>query len=318
MGNRNTIELEYKNKIFKDYSNLTMFELTTNLLNQGCFKHRQPIVLKFKDENHKKFIGSDYTLKKLPPRNKYKFKIYKQLDRSIRKFEIRSKISKSMFKVLDFDQKILGTGVKISDDLCLIPKSFKLEVSYQEFCFNTTIELFDGTKGRLKADGVSIILGNSEIDQKFLLVEIEGNLERLDIKLYNDTSRINGNLICFNKKDQMLEAICLSNLKISRAKSCDLRENIQKFLLPGGVIVGDQGEILAIYVGGSAKTYFVFTYIFEQLSLVFAEYPDTNLRKKLAKIHNLTLKLSVFSSIFNNILDIELPSMKISNIYGDD
>ena len=224
-----------------------------------------------------------------------------------------------MFKIVNFAKKIIGTGIKISQDLCIFPKIIMKSERFQDFCLSSTLEFFDDSKGRFKIDGLFYCLENNLIEDGFCLAEIEGNCEAHKLKIYSYRRRDPGRLIAFMKKTQMLESIVFSPIGVK--ENVDIFRvgiNLESFTpSSGGVAINLQGEFLGLFIVGTGYYCISYFYIMKELSRLFDEEANNHdLRAKLLAVNGLKIKLSNYGNIVNNVLKVKVPTFETKDFFS--
>ncbi|OMJ91285.1 hypothetical protein SteCoe_6173 [Stentor coeruleus] len=273
---------------------------------------KEPLTLHKKNEGA--YISTNYKWEEFMEITDSTIFVLNQIDKSVSNNQIINQISNSLFKIVTNEGKIVSLGVKISEKLGLCPRSLVINEEFMHFFNKHHIEFFNNKKGNFVPTGIFRTLGMHRAKENFFISEIEGPCETLNVKIYDKIERIKGYCIYFNKISQMLEAERVSHQKVPK----DLYFTVKitkEFWLPGALLIGDNEETLAMYGGNHANWYSMFR-IFSQLSELFEFNPELEFRTSLMEIPEMRIGLDNLTPVFNNILEIKFPSIKIENIFN--
>ena len=305
--------IQYNDKIMQIPNKQISFEnLKDSIKNHFPALWNQSITIKM--DSSEKSISTEYRWKKQIIKDQTLFIAKEQIGNSIQEDpDFSLKISQCMFKILNFEQKIIGLGIKISPDLCIFPKIIMKNEHFGEFSISSTIEFFNDIKGAFKSDGIFIDLGEN-LRSGFCISEIEGDCNIYRWKRNRTNSITSGKLICFRKKTEMLEAINVLRIEIiDNQDTFYLNIKLNEIKpISGGVISSNQGEILGLLVAGNGYYCVPYCLIMNKLSKLFEENKDNRiLREKLLKINGLRIKLPFipagnFSDVGINNCDLQI------------
>ena len=315
MGNNsNSILLKHEDLTIPISLRDTSFENIKSHI-QSSIPHLKGKSLTIQHSRTNTFISTNYKWNLFPIVRRNTFLVLEQVSDSVTKdIEIASVISKSMFKILNGYQKVVGTGFKLSSYHCLIP-SFIVKTSFSEFCSSHTIEFFDDSTGTFKSDGDFYPLGRDSLDRCFCLIEIEGFCEPCTLESYILDKRVSGKIIYFDKKKQMLESLPIANVKIY-PKRLYFNLCLKQYPkgVPGGVIVSDDKEILGINLSFEYDQCISMATILKQISKVFDAHRDNDvLLRKLAEIRGLIIREHAATRLLGSALQINVQELETKN-----
>lgn len=278
------------------------------------FKISKKVSLTLSKKNLEAYISTHYKWEEFVRAPDSAISVLNQIDKSVLNNSVINQISKSLFKILTNEGKIVALGVKISEKLGLCPRCLVINEEFMHFFNKHHIEFFNNKKGKFVPTGIFRTLGMHRAKENFFISEIEGPCKTLNVKIYDKNDRIKGFCVYFNKTSQLLEAERVSHQKVPQ----DLYFTVKltkEFWLPGAILIGDNEETLAMYGGNHAHWYSMFR-IFSQLSELFEFNPELECRTRLMEIPEMRIGLDNLTPVFNNILEIKFPSIKIENIFS--
>lgn len=323
MGNSNLkVTASYENKIeifpaehlrnFKDLSTVMkeLFSIPASI----------PIVIQL----NQAYYSTIYKWPEEVKENEVDLKIWNQIEGSVKGCANTSSILSQIFKVQKPNGKILGLGLFISSDVCIVPRKFVDNDDITHIRQNRIV-FFNPLSEDEKEDVESeyeindskciTILGEHPANQNFILIQFETGRKDWKINLPKNTERIRGHVIYFNQNTQMLSSERTKYECINRFGSFTL-SYVNDAWLPGAIFVSENSEIVGIYTGGYGKLFIPMKDTFNQMS-VKLDYAiknrETELRDMILKVNGVELVIPEVSSILQIIMPFQTHRVEIFN-----
>ena len=272
-------------------------------------------------ENTLNFISTENRWAKQRIRDQSELIVFSQIAQSITEdSNISFPLTRCIFKILSIELKIIGIGLKISPDLCIFPKLIMKSRKFKKFCKYTTLEFFNDARGKFKSNGIFYELGDTSLELGFCLVEIEGECDAFKLQIYKYNGWLSGKLITIVKNTQFLEALEFSPTPVKEHFNI-FRLNIQLEklkLVSGGIAISLTGIFLGMFVVGNGHHCLSYFLILKELSKLFEETKDNELKTKLSKVNGLKIKISNQSkNIIQDISQVIIPALMITKFFHE-
>ena len=323
MGNSNikvTISYENKKEITQVEHLRNFISLSEVIKNLFSIPISTPIVIQM----NQTYYSTLYEWPEEVKGNEVDLKVWNQIESSVQGSENTSQILSQIFKVQRPDGKILGLGLFISPDVCIVPRKFVDDNDIEEIKNNRIVffnPLGDADREETQSeydlnDALCVtMLGDHPANQNFILIHFKTGRNNWNIKLPLNTDRIKGHCIYFNENTHMLSTERTRYESINYSMSFNF-SYAKEAWLPGAVFISDQSEIIGIYTG---KIGFLFTpmnLIYNQLSAQLSlaiRNRDIGVRDTILKVRGVELAVPVVSSILQEIMPFNTQRVEIAN-----
>lgn len=322
MGNSSIkVNASYKNRKESISENFLQDfdQLRTAIKETFSIDSSTPIVIQLDETYHS-------TKHKWPPKlkkNEVDLKIWNQIENSVQDSINTLNFKKHLFKVQNPEGKIKGLGLFLSPDVCLIPKKLVDDdismIRENSIVFFDQLSIHDQkaveTEFKLKDSLCIELLGDLICDQNFILIHLNTHNKNWRITIPNNTIRIRGHVIYFNKSTQMLSSEKTKYESINRSGPFRLSYANDNWL-PGAIFVSENSEVVGIYIGGVGKLFIPVKDIFYQLSSKLSsaiKERDNRVRDMIFNVGGVELAIPEISSILLNIRPFDIPHVEIVN-----
>ena len=293
-----------------------------NQLNQAIKKEfginsSTPIVIQLDETYHSTKCGWPKKFKG----NKLNLKIWNQIEQSVQDSINTLNFKRHLFKVHNQNGNILGLGLFLSQDVLLIPRKYlddNLDISKVSIVFFDLLSIHDQreveTEFKLE-ESLCVKLGNHPSNQNFVLIQYQTHINNWRIKLPQNTNKIRGHVIYFNKSTQMLSSEWTRYESINVSGPFRLSYANDNWL-PGAIFVSEKSELVGIYLGGLGKLFIPAKDIFDQLSKRLSlaiEEREYQVRDAILNIGGVELAMPEISTFVQNIPAFNHQSIEIFN-----
>ncbi|OMJ88748.1 hypothetical protein SteCoe_9210 [Stentor coeruleus] len=313
MGNTGSITFTYNNQKAKiNCQNLSFDQVIEIIRTTFIIDQNQCLTLKIHHTNN--YISTKYKWDTLAKSRKPAIQILNQICALVIDNPTTKTIQKSLFKILNKQEKIVALGIKISEKLALCPRCLLINKEIDYFIQNHEIEFFNNKRGKFIFQGTFLLLGISKALEHFFIVQIEGPCEVLNANVYNKTKLYRGYCLYFDKNKQMLMVDEIRNQNIDLERYFSIRKNSDNWC-PGALIIGKNGEIVAVYGGNLSKWHSMFR-VYTQLSEMFEFNSEWEIRSDLLCIPDICVYLNSLTILFRDILEIKQKNYRPFNIFS--
>ena len=327
MGNSNikvTISYENKKEIIQAEHLQNFIGLIEVIKDLFSIQISTPIVIQM----NQTFYSTIYKWPEEVKGNEVDLKVWNQVESSVRDCENTSQILSQIFKVQRPDGKILGLGLFISPDVCIVPRKFVDDNDIEEIKNNRIVffnPLGDADREETQSeydlnDALCVtMLGDHPANQNFILIHFKTGRNNWRIRLPSNTERIRGHVIYFNQNTHMLSS---ERTKYESINSSGLfaLSYVNKAWLPGAIFISDESEIVGIYTGGRGNLFSTMNDTFKQMSekLSLAIHNrEIGIRDMILKVRGVELAIPEVSSILQDIVPFNNHRVEIVNPLSD-